>query len=136
MGSLGPAESSCTSMPSPRQDDFMAARVQSGAPPTAAISAMAPSQAPVCRVHEMKLSTWLECMSHTSVVTQAILFIAYHPLTKRKHRFTRLGVFRLHTPPDRATPPRRSIVIRYAGGSSNGTIEDDQRRDGAPIIAF
>ena len=63
MGSLGPAESSCTSMPSPRQDDFMAARVQSGAPPTAAISAMAPSQAPVCRVHEMKLSTWLECLS-------------------------------------------------------------------------
>ena len=65
MGSLGPAESSYTSMPSPRQDDFMAARVQSGAPPAAAISAMAPSQAPVCRVHEMKLSTWLECMLHT-----------------------------------------------------------------------
>ena len=75
-------------------------------------------------------------MSHTSVVTQAILFIAYQPLTKRKQRYTRLGVFRLHTPQDRATPPRRSIVIRYAGGSSNGTIEDDQRRDGAPSIAF
>ena len=38
MGSLGPAESSYTSMPSPRQDGFMAARVQSGAPPTAVIS--------------------------------------------------------------------------------------------------
>ena len=77
-----------------------------------------------------------ECMSRTSIVNQAILFIAYHPLTKRKHRYTRLGVFRLHTPHDRAMPPCRSIVLRYAGGSSNGTIEDDQRRDGAPSIAF
>ena len=73
-------------------------------------------------------------MSHTSVVTQASLFIAYHPLTKRKQRYTQLGVY---TPQDRAMPPRRSIVLRYAGGgSNNGIIEDDQRCDGAPSITF
>ena len=80
-------------------------------------------------------------MSHTSVVTQAVLFIAYQPLTKRKLRYTRLGVFRLHTPQGdraliRAMPPRRSIVLRYAGGSNNGITEDDQRCDGAPSITF
>ena len=56
-----------------------------------------------------------ECMSRTSIVNQAILFIAYHPLTKRKHRYTRLGVFRLHTPSRPRHPPASLDCYQVSG---------------------